>query len=311
MDVSIIIVNYKTVPLIVDCIRSIREHVRGIAYEVIVVDNHSGDNFQERLQAEFGDGVVCVPLPENIGFGRANNEGFKVAKGRNLFCLNPDTLLLNNAVKILSDYLDDHPEAGACGGNLYDEEMRPIHSFLRTFPSLCSELDALLFNVPGKMIYSKSMMFNHTGKPLDVAYITGADLMVRHNVLDKTGGFSSDFFMYFEETDWCYRIQKIGFKIVSVPDAKIQHLEGKSFSEQKINRRRMETFESGRLTYYRRNVPKVAALLAHLAYVAGLAVKVLVFGVLSIGKKRYNYRYRYFSCKLRVALMTRNIRLWL
>ena len=313
MDVSIIIVNYKTVPLIIDCVYSILKYVRDITYEVIVVDNHSEDNFQERLRMEFGDAVFCVSLQDNLGFGRANNEGFKVAKGRNLFCLNPDTLLLNNAVKILSDYLDGHPEVGACGGNLYDEEMRPVHSFSRTFPSLCSELDSLVFNVIGKMAYSKSMMFNYTGKPLDVAYITGADLMIRRNVLDKTSGFSPNFFMYFEETDLCYCIRKKGFRIVSVPGAKIQHLEGKSFSKLKINQRRMEIFECGRLMYYRRNVATASALLAHLVYVVGLMLKVLVFGMLSFGLKKYDYRYRYryFFCKLKVALMMKNIRLWI
>ena len=123
MDVSVIIVNYKTVPLILDCLESLRAKTKGITYEVIVVDNNSGDDFQERILERFPE-VQCLPLPENVGFGRANNEGLKIAKGRNIFFLNPDTLLLNNAIKILSDYLDGHPQVGACGGNLYDAEMK-------------------------------------------------------------------------------------------------------------------------------------------------------------------------------------------
>lgn len=311
MDVSIIIVNYKTVPLIINCVHSILEYVRDIEYEVIVVDNHSEDGFQERLRAEFGDGVVCLPLSENIGFGRANNEGFKIAKGRNLFCLNPDTLLLNNAVKILSDYLDGHPGVGACGGNLFDESMRPMHSFSRTFPSFWSELDGLFFNVIGRLAYSDSTMFNHTGTVLDVAYITGADLMMKREVLDITGGFSPDFFMYFEETDLCRRIKNHRLSIVSVPEAKIQHLEGKSFSEQKINVRRMEVFEKGRLIYYRRNVSPVEAVFAHCAYSIGLVLKVIVFGALSICLKRYSFRCKYFFGRLKAAFTLKNIRLWI
>ena len=274
MDVSIVIVNYKTVSLIVDCIRSIREHVRDIAYEVIVVDNHSGDNFQERLQAEFGDGVVCVPLPENIGFGRANNEGFKVAKGRNLFCLNPDTLLLNNAVKILSDYLDGHPEAGACGGNLYDEEMRPALSFRRMLPSVAWEVNELFNLVPEKLFYGKNRKFNSSDKPMNVGYVTGADLMLRRSVLEKVGGFSPDFFMYYEETDLCCRIRKGGFKIVSVPEAKIQHLEGKSFSEGQININRISFSERGRLIYLKRNFSQCHVDLANLVYSIFLASRI-------------------------------------
>ena len=101
MDVSIIIVNYKTLSLIVNCIRSIIEKTDGISYEIIVVDNNSNDDFSKCLKDKFGNLVKCVPLQENIGFGRANNEGLKIATGRNIFYLNPDTLLINNAIKIL------------------------------------------------------------------------------------------------------------------------------------------------------------------------------------------------------------------
>ena len=266
MDVSIVIVNYKTVPLIINCVHSILKHVRDIAYEVIVVDNHSEDNFQERLHAEFGDAVICVSLPENIGFGRANNEGFKIAKGRNLFCLNPDTLLLNNAVKILSEYLDIHYEVGACGGNLYDEEMRPALSFRRILPSVTWEVNELFNLIPEKIVYSKNRCFNDSGKSLNVGYITGADLMIRRDVFEKVSGFSPDFFMYYEETDLCCRIRKGGFRIVSVPEAKIQHLEGKSFSKGQININRISFSEKGRLIYLKRNFSKCYVNLANLVY---------------------------------------------
>lgn len=116
MDVSIIYVNYRTSGLIADSLRSVRALTQGVSYEVIVVDN----NTEKSLPAEFGGlfpdiDIKYVMLDENVGFGRANNEGFKIAEGRNLFCLNPDTILLNNAIKILSDYLDAHPDTGIVG----------------------------------------------------------------------------------------------------------------------------------------------------------------------------------------------------
>lgn len=108
MDVSIIIVNYKTACLLANAVESIFDKTTGVDFEVIVVDNASGDDCGSLLARKFKGRVTYVGLNENIGFGRANNEGARLAKGRNLFFLNPDTILLNNAVKLLSNYLDAH-----------------------------------------------------------------------------------------------------------------------------------------------------------------------------------------------------------
>lgn len=251
MDVSIIIVNYKTLPLITNCIDSIIKRTKGITYEIIVVDNNSNDNFKERLKEKFEDAVTCVPLNENIGFGRANNEGIKIAKGRNIFFLNPDTLLINNAIKILSDYLDANAKVGACGGNLYDEDMRPTHSYSMLLPSIVWELNLCLSGYLEKMLWGRNFCFNNTNNIRNVAYICGADMMVKQNVLKQTGPFSDKFFMYYEDTELSYRIQKAGFKIVSIPYAKIQHLEGKSMQRNRqINPTRMLFVERGLSAYY-------------------------------------------------------------
>ena len=203
MDVSIIIVNYKTACLLANAVESIFDKTTGVDFEVIVVDNASGDDCGNLLARKFKGRVTYVGLNENIGFGRANNEGARFAKGRNLFFLNPDTILLNNAVKLLSNYLDAHSGTGACGGNLYDERMSPAHSLIRLFPSVAYELDSLLGSYPLKLKYGRNYQFNHSGKPLDVAYTLGADLMVKRAVWDQTEGFDKRFFMFFEETDDC------------------------------------------------------------------------------------------------------------
>jgi GT2 family glycosyltransferase len=229
MDVSIIIVNYNTVHYTLDAIDSIFEKTEGINYEIIVVDNNSGDNSKEIIGQKYGDSVRYLGLPENIGFGRANNEGAKIAKGRNLFLLNPDTVLLNNAVKILSDYLDDNPKVGCCGGNLVDADRKPIHSFRRYIPSsIFDEINNLLFMFPEKLFYGRNVIYNHTTKPMKVGYITGADLMIRKILFDEQKGFSKDFFMYSEEVYLELRIKKSGFLIMSVPAARIIHFAGKS-----------------------------------------------------------------------------------
>lgn len=295
MDVSIIIVNYKTVNLISDCIKSIKKNTTGISYEIIVVDNNSGDNCKSVFSQVFGseNGIVCVDLDENVGFGQGNNAGFKIAKGRNVICLNPDTILLNNALKILSDYLDQHPEVGVCGGNLYDEDLKPTLSYATFFPSISHELDELSHGMLSRSQNGESTKFNHTGRVLPVAYITGADLMTRKAIIEETGGFSPAFFMYYEETDLTKRIKEIGYSVHSVPEAKIQHLEGRSFQPATVNERKIKLSEQGRRTYYRRHYPAYYRLVANTVYGVFLLSRYLLF------KMKGSKRASAFRCRLK------------
>jgi len=225
MDVSIIFVNYNTVALLIDAIDSVLNKTQGISFEIIVVDNASSDNSQQLLTEKFNKKIQYIPLPENIGFGRANNEGMKIAQGRNVFLLNPDTILENNAIKLLSDYLDANPEVGVAGGNLYNEDGSPQPSFSFIYPSIGFELSNL-FHV--LFLYNRET-FNHTVEPMFVKRIVGAAMMIRKTVIDKVGGFDPDFFMYAEEDEWCHRISKAGYKIVNIPEPHITHLDGRSF----------------------------------------------------------------------------------
>ena len=119
MDVSVIIVNYCTAGLVAEAVESVVRLTQGVSYEVLVVDNASPDGSGAELQTRYaGSGAVKVILSEkNLGFGGANNLGFSQARGRNIFLLNPDTVLLNDAVSVLSQYLDDNEGGGVCGGN--------------------------------------------------------------------------------------------------------------------------------------------------------------------------------------------------
>lgn len=305
MDVSIIIVNYKTADLITECITSIKKHTKGVSYEIIVVDNNSMDGGVERIGLAFpSSAITFVELGENKGFGMANNEGFKVSKGRNILCLNPDTLLMNDAISELSEFLDSNKNVGACGGNLYDGAEKPTHSFSMVLPSIEWELDMLFFAKLEKTLHKGNASFNHTGRPMPVGYITGADLMVRRDVFEKAGGFSPKFFMYYEDTDLCYRIGRLGYKLMSVPSAKIMHLEGQSFGKGKVsvNERRIRMSEKGRLVYYRKNKGRGETAAANAIYLAALLINELVFRCLK------HEAWKVYRCKRKIFTEIRNQR---
>lgn len=246
MDVSIIIVNYNTSSLISDCLESICRRTKGIFYEIIVVDNNTED-LNEAIKNPGMEDLKFIQLPENVGFGRANNEGLKIAKGRNILFLNPDTIIINNAIKILSDYLDTHRNCGACGGNLYDSDLKPTGSHGQKYPSTSGYFS---FLIPKVFTRTENESFNYSDKAIKVAYICGADLMIPRNILDRLGGFDPGFFMYFEEIELCFRISKSGFQIVNIPTAHIQHLEGKSGNVS--DRKACQHFESSTLFFKKR-----------------------------------------------------------
>ena len=294
MDVSIIIVNYKTASLIFDCIKSVIKMTDSIDYEVIVVDNNSNDDIKERLQQINDERVSLIALKDNIGFGRANNEGLKLAKGRNILFLNPDTVLLNSAINLLSHYLDSNNHVGACGGNLYDWNMKPASSFRRIFPGIKWSLSELSLYSLEKLLFRNNWMFNYSNKALTVAYISGADLMVKKEILDKVSGFDPDYFMYYEETDLCYRIHQFGYDIISIPTAKIQHLEGKSFAtdpDKPVSETGLRYSEKSRTIYFKKNTGWLCRFIDRACYPLHLLFAMFLFRnkpkVLSVYKTTY------------------------
>ncbi len=284
MQVSIIIVNYNTSALLLQCIESIFKNVQGVEYEIIVADNCSREDEKSLLRdKEF----KLIELPQNLGFGRANNAAAEVAKGDCLFLLNPDTILINDAVSILYNYMEKHQHVGICGGNLFDCEMNPTHSFHRMFPGFLSELDFATGKVYRRVCYGRNSQFNHTSNVLPVAMITGADLMIRRSVWDKLHGFDPDFFMYYEDTDLCKRCSECKCDIMSVPSAHIQHLEGKSFTESE---KHCERILNGRFTYFSKHHSPLYNKITNLLNTSSLAVASFVF--LCIGKGSLSKKYR-------------------
>lgn len=266
MDVSVIIINYNTLELTENTINSVLEKTQCIEYEIILVDNMSTDGSIEYFEEKYKEKITFLRNKENLGFGRANNKGIEIAKGKYIFLLNSDTLLINNAIKILFEYMERNLNVGVCGGNLYDIELSPVHSFKKELITLINEFD-FFKNKIARVVLKKRLDFNYKDIPLEVGYITGADMFIRKKVLEQSGSFDDDFFMYFEETELTYRIKKLGYKVMSVPEAKIIHLEGKSsiFKEKKIKM----SFESKYKYFYKTQGEKeirLAYLISQIKY---------------------------------------------
>jgi len=278
MDVSIIIVNYNTVSFLVGAIDSILAKTKNIEYEIIVVDNNSNDDSRTILSEKYDNKVIYLGLSENIGFGRANNEAAKIAKGRNLFFLNPDTVLLNNAVKILSDYLDNNHCVGCCGGNLVDVNNKPNISYLRVnIFSVFYELNEICFKLLSKMKFGKNCYYNHTNKPMKVKCIIGADLMIRKEIFVKLYGFDPDFFMYHEESELESRVIKMGYEIYNIPYAKIIHYEGKSFNN---NKDKIRYDYLSRNMYIHKTYNKTIIIIINILYFIRIKIRLFIFIIL-------------------------------
>lgn len=258
MDVSIIIVNYNTKELTKNCLASIFKQTQNINFEVIVSDNNSTDGSIEMIRKDFPQ-VILVDNKENLGFGRANNRGLKVAKGKYVFYLNSDTILLNNAVKLFFDYFEMNGEKlniGALGCNLQDSNGNIIHSFGK-IKSLRKKTGELLHCFLGinkdtlKYFFTRKLgtfSINHKAKFTigEVPYITGADLFVKN---DEFAYYDERYFMYNEEVDLQLKLHKNELKSLLISGPEIIHLEGGS--TKKIAKKVIYLSSSGNIQLYK------------------------------------------------------------
>ncbi|HUI10947.1 MAG TPA: glycosyltransferase family 2 protein [Bacteroidota bacterium] len=233
--VSILITTWNGIELVRDCLGAVAARTAGIDYETIVVDDASTDETAAMLGRDF-PAVRLLVRPINGGFVRANNDGVRAARGQYVFLLNSDTLLLNNAVKILADYLDANPGVGVCGGWLTDRDGSSQVSYGDP-PSLAQALaDALFLNdlfpalgLPNRGVAPRAA----AGRPMPVGYITGADLMIRRSLVERIGLFDERYEAYCEEVDLCRRVRTAGGSMVHfVPEARICHLGGYSYGKR-------------------------------------------------------------------------------
>ena len=233
MDLSVVIVNYQTYELTKNAINSIFDYEYPFSLEVIVVDNASEDDSLLKLKKYFNDKVKFIASAENNGFAAGNNQALKIANGRYVLLLNSDTVVWENTLETIYNYMEQHTDVGAAGCRVLLENGELDKACKRTFPNIKNSFFRL-FHIPTA---SKDKNYNLNDLPDDEIYeidcLTGAFMFIRKEALDEIGFLDETFFMYGEDIDLCFRIKQAGWKIIYYGKSKITHLKGSSSKKQK------------------------------------------------------------------------------
>jgi len=225
IDLSICIVGDNHRSFLEPCLKSIYDQRHNIKYEVFVVDNNSSDGSAEFVESYFQEAYI-IKNTKKFGFAKNNNQAILKSKGRYILLLNPDTIVLPNALERMVTFMDSCQEAGACGPKLLNPNGSLQYS-CRTIPKFHT---ILIRRTPLRRIFS-DQKFNKEFFMIDwdhnsiknVDWVLGACLLVRKEVIKKVGLLDENYPLYVEDADWCYRIRKAGWKIYYYPDAEVVH----------------------------------------------------------------------------------------
>ncbi len=238
VELSIIIVNYNVRDFLENALKSIERAIEGINAEVFVVDNASEDGSVEMLKQKF-PWVKVIANDRNLGFARANNQALKIAKGKYILLINPDTVVQEDTFKVLISFLESHPECGMAGCKILNPDGTLQLACRRSFPTpwvAFTKMVGLSTLFPKSKIFAKyNLTYLDPDVITEVDLISGSFMMVRREVYEQVGGLDEDFFMYGEDIDWCYRIKKAGWKIYYVPLTQIIHFKGESTKRSNID----------------------------------------------------------------------------
>lgn len=268
MDVSIILVNYNTLKLTKECIQSIIEKTHGCVYEIILVDNASTDGSKDFFSTF--NGIKYIYNEENLGFGKANNLGYRYSSGDYILCLNTDTVLREDSISKMVEF-SRSKRLSVLGSKLIDNFGNKMHSYGCFLPSIKWELDmnCYLFSVVVSIFYRLKILLSSYCR---VGYITGADLLIKKSVIDECGFFDPDFFMYFEEAELQFRFQNHGYYSYLYKGTSIVHLEGKS---TRVKRNREIMYFNSRKLYYTKSHGKLYCRIVDHVYESCMSIRII------------------------------------
>ncbi len=286
MQLSVIIVNYNVKYFLEQCLCSVESAITSLHAEVIVVDNHSADGSIAYLQERFPF-VQFIANKENVGFGKANNQGLAIAKGDYVLFLNPDTIVPEDCFTKCISFFEKNNDCGALGIRMLDGCGNFLPESKRSFPTPITSF----FKLVGlAKLFPKSTVFNKyalgyldENKNHEVDVLAGAFMMVRKEMIDATKGFDEVFFMYGEDVDLSYRIQQTGYKNYYFAESAIIHFKGESTKRGSLNYVKMfyqamsifvtKHYKSSTATVFSVSIKIAIWIRAIIALISGLATK--------------------------------------
>ncbi len=277
VDLSIIIVNWNTKEFLLPCVKSVLEIGQGISSELIIVDNGSWDGSGDEVKKTFPF-IHLVENEKNLGFAKAVDQGLQKASGKYVLLLNPDTRVKHGAIVRLLSFMDSHLETGVAGAQLLNSDGTKQNS-IANFPSLATELlnkRVLRWLFP-KRFPGKE---NYYSEPIEVDSVIGACMMVRREALDQVGFLDEDYFLFLEETDWCYRMKKAEWKIYHIPQVEVYHFQGKS-AEAERKRAKVEYYRS-RYHFFKKNKGNLQWVILLIGLLIRLGFELLSMAVASV-----------------------------
>jgi len=290
MDVSIIIVNWNTRDILRGCLDSIYKQTQGIDFEMTVVDNASSDGSAEMVRQDFPQ-VTLIANSENLGFAAANNQGMQAAKGRYILLLNPDTIILDGAIQKSIAFADIHPDIGVLGCQVWLNE-NEIQKTCFKFPTLWS---ALVQEIGLLHMFPHSRIFGHAyygwwdrKSEMDVDVVSGMFMLVRQEAIQEIGLMDEDYFVYAEETDWCFRFHKAGWRCVFTPIAKIIHLDGGSKSTALIKNKMFVQMQKSMLIFHLKQQGRLSWIARKGLYIFSMFFRYVIYTVVSLISQHTN-----------------------
>ncbi len=255
MDLSIIIVNWQTKNLLKKCLESIFRYGKNVDYELIIIDNNSTDSSKEFLLGFTHDKSSVILNNQNNGFAKAVNQGIRLANGRYILLLNPDIEIKENTLRKMIDFMEENPKVGIVGGKILNPD-GSIQLSVRKFPDLISQIFVLLklhhfFKnfLPIKRYFALDFDYRKTQ---EVEQVMGSFFMIRKKVIDEVGQFDENFFLWFEEVDFCKRVKNKGWQIFYYPETEVIHQKAGSFSQVSPFKNQWQ-FNKSLLYYFKKN----------------------------------------------------------
>lgn len=238
MELSIIIVNYNVKAFLQNLVHSLQKAVSKINHEIIVVDNASDDGSVEFIREKFPQ-INLIVNQTNLGFSKANNVALKVSKGKFILLINPDTIVSEDTITEMIEFLNEHPDAGLASCKILNPDGSLQLACRRSFPgpwtSFCKVAGLSTLFPKSKLFARYNLTFLDENSTYEVDAISGSFMMMKRDVYEKVGGFDEQFFMYGEDLDLCYRIQKNGYKVYYYPGTQIIHYKGESTKRSSLD----------------------------------------------------------------------------